>query len=446
MKITEINSVYSKISDPSLIKDLLSYEKKFWRREGYRKVPTEYRKSIVTRDGVFLTGFIPKIISSFQEKFPVDRVDYEIRPIESSIKGISFREDQIRQIKSATEKSRGVLLAPTGTGKTVLMAGIISSYPKKKILFLCHTIDLVDQAANEFEKFGLNVSKYVGKSKDLSGNIVVSTIQSFSKLDPEIYCDLFDVVLCDECHHMSKFPDKKNKGGLFYRVLTSLLAPVRFAVTATYPVDKETALCLEGLIGPVISELSFSEAVSLDILAVPRIDLVPVDPFDSYEVRTYSDIYDRAIVHNENRNRQVIKSIKRLNRQGLTTLTYVQRIDHLKNLVDMAKDMGVVLYDIQGSVKGEDRLDIKDKLYKKEIMNVVATVVWREGINIKSLNAIILAGGGKNEKDLIQACGRGARKDEGKDEFVIVDFVDSAKYLSQHFCERLKTYIKKGWL
>jgi superfamily II DNA or RNA helicase len=73
-------------------------------------------------------------------------------------------------------------------------------------------------------------------------------------------------------------------------------------------------------------------------------------------------------------------------------------------------------------------------------------VVWREGLNIKSLNAIIIAGGGKNEKDLIQACGRGARKDEGKDEFVIVDFIDSAKYLSQHFCERLGVYVSKGWI
>jgi len=112
----------------------------------------------------------------------------------------------------------------------------------------------------------------------------------------------------------------------------------------------------------------------------------------------------------------------------------------------MAEDMNVSLIDVQGKVGSETRLDIKQKLESKEIQNVVSTVVWREGINVKSLNSIIIAGGGKNEKDLIQACGRGARKDEGKDEFVIVDFVDSAKYLSQHFCERLKTYIKKGWL
>lgn len=446
-KITEIDSVYSKISNPSLIKDLLSYEKKFWKKDGYRKIPTEYKKSIVSKDGLFLTGFIPKIISHLKE-VSVDKVDYDITPKSPNLKDIIFREDQLIQIKAATKKLRGVLLAPTGTGKTILMAGIISAFPDTKTLLLCHTIDLVNQAVDEFRKLGFNVSKYSGKEKDMSGDVVVSTVQSFSKLDPETYCDVFGAVLCDECHHMSKFPTIKNdnRGGMFYRVLTNMLAPIRFAVTATYPVDKETALCLEGLIGPVISELSFDKAVELDILAVPTIELIPVEPFDSYDVRTYADVYDKAIVHNENRNRQIIRTVKKLNRQGLTTVTYVQRIDHLKNLMDMASCMGLELYDVQGSVKGEERLDIKERLYKKEIMNVVATIVWREGINIKSLNAIIIAGGGKNEKDLIQACGRGARKDEGKDEFVIVDFVDSAKYLSQHFCERLKTYVKKGWL
>ena len=443
--IIENNPVYSKISNPSVIKELLSFEKTFWRKENFRKTPTKYLKTVVERDGVFLTGFIPKIISSSVVIDHVERMNYEIEPTQPSLKRIVLRDDQKAQIQSALEKKRGVILAPTGTGKTILMAGILSSFPNRKSLLLCHTIDLVDQAIAEFRKFDFKVSKFSGKEKDLSGDVVVSTIQSFAKLDANIYCDLFDIVICDECHHIAKFPDK-SKGGLFYKVLSKLLAPIRYAVTATYPSDKEVALCLEGLIGPVISELSFSKAVEMGLLAVPTIELVPVEAFTSYEIRTYADVYSEAIVNNEQRNRQIIKTIKKLNRQGLTTVTYVQQIEHIRLLLNLAEQSGVSLYDVQGNVKGEDRLSIKEKLDKKEIMNVVATVVWREGINIKSLNCIIIAGGGKNEKDLIQACGRGARKDEGKDTFVIVDFIDSAKYLSQHFCERLKIYSKKGWL
>lgn len=457
VKITEMNPVYSKISNPSLISNLLAFEKTVWikdrRKNKYGKSPRSYDFKLVGKDGVFLTGFLPKVFKHLKNSdidYEFDGVEYDSISDTPSLKGVSFREDQLRAISLAVKKLRGVLLAPTGAGKTVIVSGIISCLKGKRVLFLCHNIDLAMQARNEFIKFGLNASMMGGGEKDMSGEIVSSTIQTFSKLSPDDYGDVFDAVICDECHHMSKFPSRTgknpNKEGMFYKVLSNLIAPIRFAVTATYPVDKEVACCLEGLVGEVVSEMSFKEAVNLEILATPEIILVPVEPFSKYEIRKYADIYEEAVVNNEQRNRQVIKKIKMLNRRGLTTLTYVQRIDHIKNLLSLADKMGAEIYDVQGAIDSKTRLDIKKKLLSKEIKNVVATVVWREGIDIRSLNCIIIAGGGKNEKDLIQACGRGARRDEEKDTFIIVDFVDSAKYLSQHFCERLKVYLKKGWI
>jgi superfamily II DNA or RNA helicase len=444
ISITENDPIYSYITDPAAIKGLLSFKKEFWHKMGYSKKRKTYTHSMIDKhSGKFLTGFLPKVCKFLDNKnisHSIDRIDYEGHRPSPTLEGIQFREDQIKQIRAALNAKRGVVVAPTGTGKTVIMAGLISCFNKRKILFLCHTIDLVDQALTEFRKYGFNCSKMGGGSKDMSGAVVVSTIQTFSKLSPTDYCDKFDAVFTDECHHQGTV------GSAYFKVLTNLLAPNRFAFTATLPVKEEVKMCLEGLVGPVLDEFTFDEAMKKGILAVPEVRLIPVDAFADYEIRTYADVYDSAIVNNRERNRLIIKQIKSLNREGLTTLTYVQKIEHIRNLLAMAEEMDVSLIDVQGKVDSETRLDIKHKLERKEIQNVVSTVVWREGINVKSLNSIIIAGGGKNEKDLIQACGRGARKDEGKDEFVIVDFVDSAKYLSQHFCERLKTYIKKGWL
>lgn len=443
VNITELNAVYCQITEPIIVKEILSFEKEFWHRSGFSRKKKTYMHSMIDRGGNFLTGFLPKILNFLDSKnikYKLDKIDYDFSHHLPSLGGIIFRDDQMRQMSSALNKGRGVIVAPTGAGKTVLMAGIISALIGKRILFLCHTIDLVDQAITEFTRFGFTCSKMGGGSKDMTGDVVVSTIQTFHKLNFKEYCDKFDVVLCDECHHSGVVNSS------YYKVLSTLLAPTRFAFTATLPVKKEVKLCLEGLIGPVVDELSFKEAMDIGILAVPDVRLIPVESYTDYETRTYADVYDKAIVNNKERNRLIVKEIKSLNREGLSTLTYVQKIEHIKNLLAMAEDMNVSLIDVQGKVGSETRLDIKQKLESKEIQNVVSTVVWREGINVKSLNSIIIAGGGKNEKDLIQACGRGARKDEGKDEFVIVDFVDSAKYLSQHFCERLKTYIKKGWL
>lgn len=448
IKIKEHNPIYSQISAPSLVRDILCVNREYWRKGLYRKERREYTKLLIDGKGMFLTGFIDRVDKQLKNECSIERMNYNIKHKTPSLPGVTFREDQLKQMNSALQKYRGVLLAPTGAGKTVLAAGLISSYPKARVLFLVHTIDLVNQAIEEFKRFGFSsVSKMGGGEKDWSGQIIVSSIQTFAKLDADEYCDKFDVVFIDEAHHCSGLPDKKNPwGGYYYRVLSRLLAPVRFGITATLPSDPETKMCLEGLIGPVIDEFTFQEATDLEILAEPKIKLIKVDPFVDREIKTYAATYDAAVVNNRVRNRQIVSVIKELNSKGLSTLTYVQKIEHINKLMDIAERMDIELIAVQGATEGDTRVIIKNDLHQKKIQNVVATVVWREGLNIRSINAIIVAGGGKNEKDLIQACGRGARKDEGKEEFLIVDFIDNCKYLSQHVCSRLGVYVEKGWL
>lgn len=453
IRIEEVSPIYSKISDVSAAQNFLCVKREYWKKSFKKnnkgKECKEYIKFLINKEGFFLTGFIDRLNKYLKNDVEIDRIDYDLKFKEPHLPGIVFREDQLNQISTALKKNRGVLLAPTGSGKTVLIAGLISCFPSdSRILFLVHTIDLVNQTINEFKRFGFSsVSKIGDGEKDWSGKIIVSSIQTFAKFNPEDFCDRFDAVFVDEAHHVSGLPDeKKPQGGTYYKVLSNLLTPIRFGITATLSSNNESMMCLEGLIGPVIDELTFEEATDMEILAVPKVQLIKVNHFSSYEVSRYADIYDLAIVNNRARNRQIISAIKKLNAQGLTTVTYVQRKDHIDNLMQMGKQLNVELFEVQGKTKSNERMLLKKLLHEKKIQNVISTVVWREGMNIKSLNAIVIAGGGKDEKDLIQACGRGARKDENKDKFVIVDFVDSAKYLSQHFCERLGVYLSKGWI
>jgi len=77
---------------------------------------------------------------------------------------------------------------------------------------------------------------------------------------------------------------------------------------------------------------------------------------------------------------------------------------------------------------------------------VICTVVWKEGIDIPSLDCVINAAGGKSEIATLQAIGRGLTKIEGKDETEIIDFLDPYKFLAQHAIMRLQIYVKMGWL
>ena len=69
MKITIHDPIYSqmeKIGIP-LFRPLLSYTAEYWKQGPYRKERKTYEKSFMGKDGLFLTGFIPKIIGEANE-------------------------------------------------------------------------------------------------------------------------------------------------------------------------------------------------------------------------------------------------------------------------------------------------------------------------------------------------------------------------------------------
>jgi len=245
--------------------------------------------------------------------------------------------------------------------------------------------------------------------------------------------------LVHNCHHAAS--------NQYEKVLTNLLAPIRIGLTATLPSTEEQKLKLEGLIGPVIGETTLEEGKEKGILAKVKLQLIKIPTCPQIkDLKTYKEIYEMGICSYRTRNRMIIDKIKKLNSEGKSTITYVNKIDHGIRILNLGiyLDSGMIM--IQGSTEGEDRNQLRKDLQEKKIMNVIATTVWKEGINIPSVGAIILAAGGKSEKELIQTIGRGLRRDTGKDEVLIIDFVDSGRYLAEHFVERLGIYIDNKWI
>jgi superfamily II DNA or RNA helicase len=101
---------------------------------------------------------------------------------------------------------------------------------------------------------------------------------------------------------------------------------------------------------------------------------------------------------------------------------------------------------ILGKTKGDEREDVRHKLENKKYDVVVASNIWKEGVNIKSLGCVINAAGWKSEKVVMQKLGRGMRTAEGKIDLYYFDFLDTGnKHLAYHALKRLAFYIRKGW-
>jgi len=107
-------------------------------------------------------------------------------------------EDQRKAVDALLKYSRGILVAPTGAGKTV--CGLtIAIESKQKTLFLVHSKVLLQQTVAEIKsKLGITPG-IITSGKNTDGDIVVATIQSFYKKDPKDYVNKYGTIILDEC-------------------------------------------------------------------------------------------------------------------------------------------------------------------------------------------------------------------------------------------------------
>ena len=247
-------------------------------------------------------------------------------------------------------------------------------------------------------------------------------------------------VVVHNCHH--------TKSGTYSDVLKYLLAPVRMGFTATMPKNKEHLLTIEGLIGPLIGELTIDQAKEIDILAKPKINIIKTTlDWNIKREKNYHRVYETGIVSNIGRNRRIINLAQKYAKENKSTLIMVSKIEHGNNLLNMAKTSGLDIEFVNGDMKNDEREQIKKRITNKELLCIICTTVWKEGINIPSLDTIINAAGGRSEIATLQTIGRGLRKTKDKDIVNIVDFFDpSSPFLVEHFGERLCLYYEMGWL
>ena len=132
----------------------------------------------------------------------------------------------------------------------------------------------------------------------------------------------------------------------------------------------------------------------------------------------------------------------------MTTLIFVTQIEHGLILVDLLEEqLNCKVPFIRGEMPEEQRTKVKKGLISNRINVVISTTSWREGVNVPSLSAVVLGGGGKSEIQTLQGIGRGLRKTKDKDEVIIVDFLDLTHFhLIRQTGERLGIYSDNSWL
>jgi superfamily II DNA or RNA helicase len=473
IKILDAVQCHATAAAKSLFLKSLSYQEKVYRPAKWQRtangkairIPAQndlVSKYFITggvkQSGYFYSGLLPRVKEAIEKSDGDATISGELERVEPetlkvNLNGITLRRDQRVAVKRAMRRQRGVILFPTGSGKTIIATALIKHFMRQhRIVFLVHTLDLLKQTAEEFTRFGVP-HKVLGGNKKIDPEsfqyeeavTLVSTIQSFSRfMERTDLKTFFDITIVDEVHHAAKIDS------MYGKWMTHNLSPMRIGFTATMPSNEKERLTVEGLFGPVISELKNEEGVKIGILAKPRVNLFAV-PYEAGVYRkarkkTYLDIYEWCLVKNPTRNKLIVdKAIARIKRNRVV-LIIVESIRHGKRLKRMFRRKKIVCPFVEGDSEKAYRDRVRHGLKSKRLKVAICTRVWKEGINIPSLNTIILAAGQKEEKGVKQAMGRGLRVAEGKRRIELIDFMDPYKYLAEHSVARFTIYKELRWL
>lgn len=364
------------------------------------------------------------------------------------------RDYQFIAIMEALHRTRGILLSPTGSGKSLIIYILLQYYLQvindKKVLVIVPTTSLVEQMYSDFIQYGGDKEDihriYSGKDKSFEESICVSTWQSIYKM-PKDWYDQFGMVIGDECHGF------KSKS-LMNIMNKATEAKYRYGTTGTLDGTQTHELVLQGLFGKtfkVTTTKKLQDSGTLAELNINRLVLdYSADARRECEAKDYQDEIE-YIVTNEKRNRLICNLS--LDQKGNTLVLFNFVEKHGKPLFDMIQnkaDENRKVFFVSGNVATSDREAIRGIVEKQKNAIIVASLgTFSTGINIRNLHNIIFASPSKSQIRVLQSIGRGLRKSDNNVATTLYDVIDNIStdnkknFAWLHGLERLRIYEKE---
>jgi len=376
---------------------------------------------------------------------PVVREDRWPAEIDGMLGGITLRPYQDEAVTIAIGSERGCLEMATGSGKTEVAAAIIKLLGLKT-LFLVHTKDLLRQTKKRFEtRLHEDIGMLGDSICDIDHDIVVATVQSVSanlsvsQKATENWLNAFQVMFLDECHHTS--------AATWYKIgLLMKNAYFRFGLSGTVlRRDNLSNMKMLAVFGKPIYQLPASTLIEQGHLSGIRIHMVP--NAEVVKGATWQQVYDAGVVHSAHRNKMIADIAEAAHNTGRRVMILVRMIEHGKILKHMLQEeRNVSVKFLWGGSKSSERGDTIASFDGGDHFIIIASTIFDEGVDIPSINVLIVAAGGKSEVRAIQRTGRGLRKKEDMTDLVVYDFIDDSKFLRKHSARRLSVYKKEKFI
>jgi superfamily II DNA or RNA helicase len=409
------------------IESLLSYKQKEFKGYGPNKKFHITTVPLVKDDGSFYTGLLTRVMENFGSEITLKDLR-EFPDVSFEVPHLSeeLRDYQLEYIIQALKMGRCLVKAPTSSGKTLLMAALITA-TNLKTLVLVPGIDLMHQI---IEQFGilLNHSKSISNAVHHDPDILVTLPGRLKNVSRDAL-QTRPLFLMDEAH--------TGPGAQATDAILKCNAPFRFGFTAT-PIGRSDGrdLVTEGLFGPILELRDHKDLVEEGFLPDTEIDI-----YSSAFEGDYAYMEDLLIVNNHRRNQKIadLANAHTKRAKSEVVLILVRRVEHGKKLAEMIPNS---VY-IDGETPGEERVKVKEKAKEGIIRVLIATQIFAQGVDLPNITLGINASGGKSDILVAQRFGRVTRLYGGRLKR-FVDFYDSYNMtLDKHSRIRCDIYRKK---
>ncbi len=380
---------------------------------------------LLGRRGDFPTGLlyiVKAYLKHIKEEFSV--VETRVKPVKQLILaanlGFSPYKEQVEAADACYNHQRGIVVAPTGVGKSVIAALIINRL-QVPTLVVVPSLELRRQLITTLQNiFGEENVGSLHKGRYIA-------VENVDALDPNEPLVGYDCVIIDEFHHSgAKTYRKLNEkawNDVFYK----------FGLTATpFRSQEDERLLLESVLSKVIYRIEYEDAVKKGYI-------VPMDAYylelPKTEVKgdTWGEVYKELVVSNKVRNSIIAKLLIALHQNKISTLCLVKEIAHGNAITKLT---GGAFANGQN-----DECEVLIQFFNDKHLRVLTgtTGVLGEGVDTKPCQYVIIAGLGKSKNAFMQQVGRAFRVSPGKERATVIIFKDNShKWSKAHFNAQVK--------
>lgn len=355
----------------------------------------------------------------------------EDTPVFFDLRPYPFQEEILDVLAEAREgrgKRRNLVVAATGTGKTMLAA---FDYARERtsrplnLLFLAHREELLRQARTSFRhvlRDGSFGELMTGFEKPSQATHLFATIQSLARSDliGRVGSTFWSYVVLDECHHAP--------ADSYQAILRQLKPEILLGLTAT-PERSDGESLLPDFDGEIAAELRLWHALEKQLI-VPFEYYGLADETDFSAVEWKRGAYDSATLENlltgNDRRAELIaekfRSFRGDWRQS-RTLAFCVGVRHAEFMAQKFNQYGIPAMVVHGDTQASLRRDASRRLQDREVNVLFACDLFNEGVDLPFVDTLLFLRPTSSATVFLQQLGRGLRLSPAKSSCLVLDFV-----------------------